>query len=207
MVLLIGIAIPTLESVVGIKARQEVSALASNIRATRGHAAVADETCRMVFCIKDCTAAGKGQSQPDNSYYVECTKGDATIQKEGSRNQEMDQADSDDFDVSQSDEAAQERKRLQEKTAFKPSPVLPVQKLKGIDFGDIWVAHQTEKYDKGKAYLYFFPSGETELANIELHHGEDDWYSIHVYPLSGEIKVVGDKEDIPDQDSSDEEDF
>lgn len=204
MVLLMGIAIPTLENVMGAKARAEVSKLAANIRATRGHAAVAGETCRMVFCIKDCGSKKEGQKQPDDSYTVECTKGDVPMQREDVRNGQMEQPDDLD-DFSRSDDSQKERLALMKKNAFTPSPVLPVQRLAGVHLATVWTAHQTEKYDKGRAYLYFFPSGMTELANIQLQDG-DDWYTVQVSPLSGKIKVVGSKVDLPDQ-RDDDEDF
>lgn len=195
---LMAVAIPTLQSVSGARARAEISKLSANIRATRGHAAVSGETCRMVFCIQNCAAggkSGKGGELGDSSYFVECTKGAAPIAKESVRNGAMDEEEVDLQHLTEKEKAKYE---IMKRAQFAPAATLPVQQLSGVRLGSVWTAHQSEKYSKGKAYLYFYPSGLGERASIQLQDGED-WYSIQVSPLSGKVAVVEGREDLSEQ--------
>ena len=66
----------------------------------------------------------------------------------------------------------------------------------------VWTAHQEEKYTKGTAYLYFFPSGTTETANIVLKHG-DDYFTVQVSPMAGKVKILPEKADPPGDSNDD----
>jgi general secretion pathway protein H len=187
IVLIVGIAIPTIKTVSGMQAQTEISKLASNIRAARGHAAVAGETCRMVFDIGG------------SAYQLECIKGGAAIEKEVSKNGEL-QPPSKDKHLDLSEEQKKERLKLEEKRKFKPEAVLPSQKLTGnVEIVSVWTPHQTSTYTKGKASLYFFPSGTSEIGNIVLKYG-DEFYTVQVASLAGAVKVIGDKAKLPEQD-------
>jgi general secretion pathway protein H len=67
-----------------------------------------------------------------------------------------------------------------------------------VKFTDIWVQHQPERYTTGKSFLYFWSSGLTEEASVHLAQG-DDVYSLIVSPLTGRVKIVGDRADAPGQ--------
>lgn len=190
VVMLMGLALPTLRTVTGIQARTEVSKLASNIRAARGHAAVAGETCRLQFDIDG------------NSYELLCSTGTVTVEKEESRSGQKDDPEkNDDRELTKEQKAAKDA--LKAKRNFQPSKSLPTQHLKGnIKFVSVWTPHQEETYTKGKASLYFFPSGASETANIVLQFG-DDFYTVQVANLAGNIRIIGDKAELPDQDEGD----
>jgi general secretion pathway protein H len=186
VVLLVGVAIPTLRSVSGAQGRAEVSKIAANIRATRGHAAVSGRTCRVAFDLDDGT------------YLVECAPGHVSLAQEKSRNGERDE-DEPEGDVAKMSVADRAKAEVMHRARFAAENTVPPQHLPGnLEFGSIWTQHQSEKYTKGKAYLYFYPSGLGERANIQVQDG-DDWYSIHVSPLSGKVKIVAAREDFPDQ--------
>jgi prepilin-type N-terminal cleavage/methylation domain-containing protein len=177
--LLVGIAIPAISNVTGLQSKAEVGKLMANIRATRGHAAVAGETCRMVFDIEG------------SAYSVECVKGSVTIQAEKVRNGEIEKPNPKDI-KSEKDmtEAEKTKKRILERVRFAAVPTLLPQRLKGgIVMESVWTAHQEEKYVKGKAYLYFFPSGSSENANIVLHWGED-YFTVVVSPTTGKVSLL-----------------
>ena len=65
------------------------------------------------------------------------------------------------------------------------------------DFDMDWLLtpRQQEPYSKGRAYLYFFPDGDTENAIIRLNDG-DSWYSLVVHPLTGRVEVRGEKIEV-----------
>ncbi len=70
---------------------------------------------------------------------------------------------------------------------------LPQVKLGKARLYDVFTPRQREPYEKGRAYLYFFPDGHTENALIRLNDGGDSWYSLVVHPLSGRVEIKADK--------------
>jgi general secretion pathway protein H len=190
------IAMPTIKNVTGMQARTDVSKLASNIRAARGHAAVSGETCRMVFNI----------AKSGSSYTLECTKAATTIAKETSRNGVRDVLDPlNDHRTGETVEQQKARDALKAKAAFTPSKALPTQVFKGsAQLYSVWTPHQPEAYTGGQAMLYFFPSGTVEPANIIVQQDSDTFYTVQVTGLAGEVKVLGDKVALPQQSSDDD---
>ena len=196
MAMIIGLAIPTLRDVTGAQARAEASKLASNIRATRGHAAVSGQTCRLVLCVGSCDDdAGTPSAEGVSSYHVECAKGTVATAQESVRNgeREGDSRSGDDLT-----EAEKFRSALKGGAQFTPSSALGRQTLKGLSLVSVWTAHQEEKITKGTAYLYFYPSGQGERANLQLQDG-DDWYTLQVSPLSGKVAMLGSREELPEE--------
>ncbi len=196
IVLLMVIAMPTIKNVTGMQARTDVSKLASNIRAARGHAAVSGETCRMVFNI----------AKAGSSYTLECTKAPTTITKETSRNGVRDTADPlNDRRTGETVEQQKARDALKAKAAFTASKALPTQVFKGAaQIQSVWTPHQSEPYTAGQAMMYFFPSGTTEAANIIIQQDQDTFYTVQVTGLTGEVKVLGDKASLPQQSTDDD---
>jgi prepilin-type N-terminal cleavage/methylation domain-containing protein len=184
--LLAGVAIPALSNVTGVQARGEVSKLAANIRASRGTAAVSGKTCRMAIDIDS------------NSYRVECADGMVRVAKERSRNRARDEDDEDGpVDLARLSEKERARLELLKKAQFAESPTLRSQTLSGgLEFASVWVSHQEEAYEKGKAYLYFFPSGMGQRGNIQLRRG-DEYYSLHVSSLAGRVRIFNEKKELP----------
>lgn len=185
--LLFGLALPSLQSVAGVQRRSGVARLAANIRATRGTAAMTGKTCRIAF------------DMDARSYLVECAEGRVQVGLEKSRNNHRDE-DEEEVDLERMTEEEKVRHTLMKRATFAPSPTLASQDLpEGLEFGAIWTSHQDDEYTKGQAFLYFFPSGLAERANIQLKDG-DDWYSLHVSPVAGRVRVYAEKRDLPDQD-------
>jgi general secretion pathway protein H len=76
------------------------------------------------------------------------------------------------------------------KGAFAPSVEVPRTTLGGsVRFRKVWVSHQQAGLTAGTAYLYFWPSGQTEAASIELAQG-DDVTTLLVSPLTGRVRLV-----------------
>ena len=65
-------------------------------------------------------------------------------------------------------------------------------------FAAVWVSHQPERYASGKAFLYFWPSGSTETASIQLAQG-DDVNTILVEPLTGKVRIASGRVDAEGQ--------
>lgn len=64
---------------------------------------------------------------------------------------------------------------------------------RGITFREIQTAHDDAPRFSGRAYLYFWPGGQTELANIQLRIGrsveDGDTLTLVLSPLTGKVTV------------------
>ena len=107
------------------------------------------------------------------------------------------------------------------KTSFKPVKGISVVEEDGVKIGrslgarirfrEILVSHQVDAVRDGRAYLYTWPGGATELAYIQLAKGEqpssDDTMTLFVHPLTGKVKIVAGAKTIRvDEQSSERED-
>ncbi len=59
---------------------------------------------------------------------------------------------------------------------------------KGIKFKEIWVQHRDESVTKGQVAIYFFPTGSSEKAVVELTD-DSETFSILVYGLTGRVQL------------------
>ena len=64
---------------------------------------------------------------------------------------------------------------------------------RGIKFREVQTAHDDEPRKEGRAYIYFWPGGQTERASIQLRIGdsteEKDAITLMVSPLTGKVTV------------------
>ena len=58
-----------------------------------------------------------------------------------------------------------------------------------MKFAKVIVAHEAEPRDEGVVDLFFFPSGLTQHAVVQLVDRNDVVYSVEIHPLSGRTKV------------------
>ncbi|AKU91325.1 pilus assembly FimT family protein [Vulgatibacter incomptus] len=190
VVVALGMAvIPSIEAVMGVKTREEVGKLAGSIRAMYGEAALSGRTCRLVFDLDE------------TLWWPECGAGRVRVsqREESSRGARVEEKAKDKWTTEEEKEAMAE---VEAKRAFAPyesGSLAPNRRLpEGTTFESVWTQHQTEPYTKGKAYLYFFPQGQTERAYLHVGDGRDT-YTIIVNPMTGRTKVVGEKVPVPDR--------
>jgi general secretion pathway protein H len=66
---------------------------------------------------------------------------------------------------------------------------------RGVAFRRVEVAHAEDPYLSGRAYLYFWPGGQTERASIQVGRkgdtGDDAVLSVLVSPLTGRVRIEG----------------
>jgi general secretion pathway protein H len=64
---------------------------------------------------------------------------------------------------------------------------------RGITFRSVQTTHDDKARTSGRAYLYFWPGGRTELASIQIRIGESDedsqTLSLEVSPLTGKVTI------------------
>ncbi|MBX3215356.1 MAG: prepilin-type N-terminal cleavage/methylation domain-containing protein [Labilithrix sp.] len=85
---------------------------------------------------------------------------------------------------------------------------------RGIKFRQVQTAHDYEPRKEGRAYLYFWPGGQTERAAIQLKVGDNDEeanaVTLIVAPLTGKVTIKDGAVDLPepqdDNEASERED-
>jgi general secretion pathway protein H len=80
-------------------------------------------------------------------------------------------------------------------TGFGDSLVIKGRKplQRGITFRSVQTTHDDKPRTSGRAYLYFWPGGRTELASIQVRIGESDedphTLSLEISPLTGKVTI------------------
>jgi len=190
---LLAMAIPAISNVTRVQLRQKTGQLAGGVRSLYGATALAGHSCRLVLDI-------------DNEvYWSECAEGTVRLDRAGEQSAGGARRDTREEELlanirtDSANEEEQVKLQLAQKSAFKQSGDIPKTQLGGsVRFLDVWVQHQTERYTSGKAYLYFWPSGLTEVAAIHLGQG-NDVNTLLVSPLSGRVKIVSGRVDAEGQ--------
>ena len=188
--LMLAVTVPALSAVTRAQLRQRTGQLAGGIRSLYGSAAIAGHTCRLVLDLDA------------NAYWSECAKANVRLARDGERSQNGARVPDREESLEARDgmsEEDREKLEIARKSAFTVSSDIPKTDLgTSVKFTDVWVQHQPERYTTGKSFLYFWSSGLTEEASIHLAQG-NDLYSLIVSPLTGRVKVVGDRVDAPGQ--------
>jgi len=67
---------------------------------------------------------------------------------------------------------------------------------RGVVFRQIEIDHAEDPYLEGRAYLYFWPGGQTERAAIQVGRkddtDDDSGFTVLVSPLTGRVRIVSD---------------
>ena len=88
-------------------------------------------------------------------------------------------------------------KKDAEWTQFAGKTLSPQRLPTGVRLAGVWTSHLRDQVTKGDAYLYFFPLGETQKAQIWLTDASDDVYTLTVQPLTGKVKVYDESLEVP----------
>lgn len=96
------------------------------------------------------------------------------------------------FDVSKLDIGDFQPKRARF-AAFTSLALKPVS-LKKAKIGSVYTPRVTEALTTGRAYIYFFPLGQTEPAIITLSDlKETAFYSLVVHPITGRVRIYNEE--------------
>jgi general secretion pathway protein H len=90
-----------------------------------------------------------------------------------------------------------EKARVEKAAAFSAftTPEIQPRKMSGVRVS-VWTSHQRAKIDSGLAYLYFFPQGYTERAQVTVRQGKNVW-TLLVSPITGRTRIVDGEPEIP----------
>ncbi len=188
------VAVPSMEAFAGIRAREEAGKLSGAIRFMYGQSALSGKVCRLTFDLDGRT------------WWPECTEGQFTLEREKERTlggKAVEETKRYPRRSSSSsglkDEGELLRERIEKKAEFSSFQTEEFGKHKMPEGADlaVWAAHQRDKYVKGKAFLYFFPQGHTERAQIYVSSGHGDVYTLAVSALNGKVKVVDSELEVP----------
>ena len=211
--LLVGGVVVTAGAITGTKAKTATAELSGVIRALYDSAALKGRTCRLVF---DWTRP-KGDEAGVVHYRAECAEGAITARKDRD-NELKDVRSADEKKKRKGEEPSRPRfggtsaegtPTVEELLAREKDRVEAVAKFSSYSDSEIAdrsfddavqvsvrTRHQREPVKEGTAYLYFFPQGFTERAQIEVRQGNNVW-TILVAPLTGKISVVPEEVEVP----------
>src|SRR5260221_8562250 len=74
--------------------------------------------------------------------------------------------------------------------AFKELALKPVTLSKRVVLPSVYTPRSTEPVTSGRAYVYFFPLGQTEAAIVSLSDPDGETvYSLVAHPITGRVRV------------------
>jgi len=211
--LLMGGAVMAIGAVTGTKAKASATELAGTIRLLYDSAALTGRTCRLVFELP----SPKDDDTPVK-YHAECAKAGLTARKdredelrelkdkERDREKEKKRKEEDArFKSLASDGAptmqellAREKQRVEDDAKYDTysNEEIAERSLPDAVRLTVWTRHQREPVKQGTAYMYFFPQGFTERAQVGIRQGNNVW-TLTVQPLTGKVAVVPEELEVP----------
>lgn len=204
---LVGGVVMGMGALTGSTAKAAASELAGTIRSLYDSANLQGKTCRLVFELPNEKDGGKVK------YRAECAQGGLTAAKDRTDTLRRDTEEAkkpkrpkdDRFRRLDSDDAPsvqelQEREKERVESAAKfsgfTSEEVPERVLPSNVRVSVWTKHQREATKSGLAYLYFFPQGFTERAQIWVSQGDNTW-TLSVSPLTGKVSSVAEELEVP----------
>jgi general secretion pathway protein H len=209
---LFGTVVLSVGSLTGARAKEATTELAGTVRSLYDTAALTGKTCRLVFelpaekdddgAVKyraECGAAGltTAKNRDEALREAEREQKDKDKQK-GSRSEERFKSFSADDAPSVQELMAREKQRVDDAAKYSSytSEEVPERALPSSVRLSVWTRHQQRAVSSGVAYLYFFPQGYTERAQVAVRQGKNVW-TLLVSPLTGKVSVVADEVEVP----------
>jgi len=212
-----------LGALTGARARKAMGELGGAARSLYDTAALSGNTCRLVLLLpKDDSAEfsyraecanGPVTSAMDRDQEIrDATKAAVEAYRKGSRNSRSSTPAPDPRTASGAygssgqygssgstllDVLDSEKARVEKAAAFSAFTTSEIQprKMSGVRVS-VWTSHQRAKIDSGLAYLYFFPQGYTERAQVTVRQGNNVW-TLLVSPFTGRTSIVDGEPEIP----------
>ena len=216
----VALAILGLGALTGARARKAMGELGAAARSLYDTAALSGNTCRLVFLLPrddsaefayraECASGPVTTSMDRDQEIRDATKAAVEAYKKGNRGSARAPAPdprtastgygsygsssgSTLLDVLDSEKA-----RVEKAAAYSAftTPEIEPRKMSGVRVS-VWTAHQKAKIDTGLAYLYFFPQGYTERAQVTVRQGKNVW-TLLISPLTGKTSIVDGEPEIP----------
>lgn len=207
-----------LGALTGARARQAMGELGGAARSLYDTAALTGHTCRLVFLLPrdDSTefmyraecASGPVTSAMDRDQEIrDATKAAVEAYRRSNRGSTRAADPGADPRAAATGSRASgstlldvldsEKARVEKAAAFSAftTPEIQPRKMSGVRVS-VWTSHQRAKIDSGLAYLYFFPQGYTERAQVTVRQGKNVW-TLLVSPITGRTSIVDGEPEIP----------
>ncbi|MDX2011606.1 MAG: type II secretion system protein [Myxococcaceae bacterium] len=211
VVVLFAAVIYGVGALTGAKAKEASAELAGTIRALYDTAALSGKTCRLVFELPQ-----KNDEDGAVRYHAECAKGSITAgadrvdeqraaekkdkdeKRRAEANDRFRSLASDDSGPNLQELMAREKNRVEEAAKFSnfTSEDVPERSLPGGVEVEVWTSKLKVPTKSGVAYLYFFPQGFTERAQIYVKQGKNTW-TLAVSPLTGKTVIHAEALELP----------
>ena len=193
----------------GAKAKESAAELAGTIRALYDDAALSGRTCRLVFELP-----AERDEEGAVTWRAECAKSGVTagakrddelraandVDKRGKRRDDDDRFKplTDDSQPTVQELQAREEKRVEEAakfSSFSSDDVVERQLPSNVTV-EVWTQKQRQPVKHGTAYLYFFPQGYTERAQVWVRQGSNTW-TLTISPLTGKTVIHAEDLEVP----------
>jgi general secretion pathway protein H len=194
-------------SITGAKAKSSATELAGVIRSMYDTAALSGKTCRLIFEMPDpkaeegtvryqaqCAASGVTTSRDRDTQLRDESREREEQKRDGPRNYTRRDDDTPGLD----DLLAQEQARVESAARFSDytAEEIKPRELPSDVTLSVWTRNQREPVDTGVAYLYFFPQGYTEKAQLYVRQGDNVW-TLVVSPLTGKVTISSEALEVP----------
>jgi general secretion pathway protein H len=199
VVMLVGLAIPTLSNITRVELRTSASKTSGMIKSTYDTAVLTGHTHRLLFDLDKKTITAEVATG-----YVALTRGGDAEAKRDKDKKDKDKKHESDDDGSAALLAIAKRVTDVGDTG-------PVQKASftalgkpydlpdGIRIADIQSEHLREPVKQGREAIYFFPTGYSEHAMIHFEDNGGHVYAVEVEPLSGRTKISDHRAEYKDE--------
>lgn len=209
VVMLFAVTVMSVGALTGAKAKEAATELAGTVRALYDTAALSGRTCRLVFELpqaRDEDGAVTWRSECAKGAVTASAKREDELEAADRRRREKREAPSDrrmrrlDADEAPSVQELQEREksRVEEAATFSEFSSEDVTRHtlpSGVRVA-VWTQKQRAPVKSGLAYLYFFPQGFTEKAQVWVRQGDNTW-TLTIAALTGKTVILSEDLEVP----------
>jgi len=182
----LGLTVVGIGALTGVQAKAVTNELAGAIRTLYDTSALTGRTCRLAFSLAD-------DMEPGTRYQAECSEKATAIRRESTARFELKQSM-----APQTATEKEERQKIEAlllQTGFSEQETKPRTLPSSVTLS-VWTEHQLKATTQGKAYLYFFPQGFAENAQIVVRQSNNAW-TLLVSGLTGKVQVVSEELEPP----------
>ena len=203
VVMLVGIAIPTLSNITRVELRTSASKTSGMIKSTYDMAVLSGHTHRLLFDLDKKTIVAEVATG-----YVSLTRGgEAEAKADKDRHDKgkgkakpaaVEDGAAAILAIAKHDTTATSFDAPVAKAAFTPLG-RPYELADGIHVADFQAEHLREPAKTGREAIYFFPTGYSEHALVHFEDNGGHVYAVEVEPLSGRTKILDHRADYKDE--------
>jgi general secretion pathway protein H len=183
---ILGLTVVGIGALSGTQAKTVTNELVGAIRTLYDTSALTGRTCRLAFSLADDT-------EPQTHYQAECSEKATAIRRESTHKFELKESM-----APQTEAEKEERQKIEAllmQTDFSEQEAKPRTLPSAVTLS-VWTEHQLKAITQGKAYLYFFPQGFTENAQIVVRQSDNVW-TLVVSGLTGKVQIIPEELEPP----------